>query len=144
MVVSMIVLVTHQRSVHVRLIHVQDGQTGVYGVHVLPAVMVVKPQLAVNVLMAQQVNAVVLASQVCQAHVTQSPVLNGQTGASSADVLSPVMGESRLSKDSATMVFPVSTVLDHMRIFKCVTNMPVPLGQAGVAGLTAQSRAEKE
>lgn len=144
MVASMIVLVMRQRNVLVKPTHVQDGQTGVFGVHVLPAVTAVRPRLAANVLMAQQVNAVVLASQVCQAHVTQSPVLNGQTGASSADVLRHVMEESRLSKDSATMVFLGLIALDHMRIFKCVTNMLVPLGQAGVAGPTAQSLVEKE
>lgn len=144
MVVSMTVLVMHQKSVLVKPTHVQDGQTGVFGVHVQPAVTVVRPRSAVNVLMAQQVNAVVLASQVCQAHVTQSPVLNGLTGASSADVLSRVTEESRLSKDSVTMVSPVLIALDHMKIFKCVMNRHVPLGQAGVAGLTVRSRVEKE
>jgi len=129
-----IVLAMPLKNEHAKRTHVHVGVIGVCGASAHKAAGAVKQASVAAVLMAQQVSAVVLASQVCQARATQNHVLLGLIGANLADAPSPAIAASKLKIASVTMAFQVLTVREHMKTFKCAMNTPVPSGPNGVPG----------
>lgn len=138
MAVSMIAPATLPKNEHAKLTHVHVGVIGACGANAHKVAEVVRQASVAVVLMALQVNAVVLASQVCQARATRNHALLGPTGESLADAPSPVTVASKLKIASVIMASQVLTVREHMKTFKCAMNTPVLSGPNGAPGHHAQ------